>query len=448
MRVFFSAGEASGDAYAAELLKILQPEALSYLRERFAYFVHNAEGASEREVLDALKSESDLLDSLDVVELVMAFEQEFGERVTEDVAFDTARRREFIEKVSQKLLEKSRTDVFFQAVGGNRLREAGARIVADSSNWGALGVFESAKVSPRVIAGYLMAKRELRRGSPGLFVPIDFGFMNVKLARFAKSLGWKVLYFVPPGSWRKDRQGADLPAVTDAIVTPFPWSAEILNKMGAHAYYFGHPLKEMVARAPEQQERSGIAVLPGSRGHEIESNVPVIATALKTFEGPVRIALAPNADERLVRDTWTKWSDHEPIVVRGAAGALKASRSAVVCSGTATLEAALCACPCVVVYRGNWVMEIEYRLRKPQFDFISLPNILLGRPLLKELIRQDATPQAIADELSSLHVETPRRHEVLAAFQALSDSLGGTDCLEKTADLARSLFPEPARQDL
>ena len=94
--------------------------------------------------------------------------------------------------------------------------------------------------------------------------------------------------------------------------------------------------------------------------------------------------------------------------------------------------------------RSDFVIIFELAL-----DAIGIGLIFPILPaLLKELIRQDATPQAIADELSSLHVETPRRHEVLAAFRALSDSLGGTDCLEKTADLARSLFPEPARQDL
>jgi lipid-A-disaccharide synthase len=212
--------------------------------------------------------------------------------------------------------------------------------------------------------------------------------------------------------------------------------------MGANAHYFGHPLKEMVAQTPDANERSGIAVLPGSRAHEIESNVAVIALAIKDMPGPVRIALAPTADERFVKNFWTKWSDHEPVIVHSAAEALKASRSAVVCSGTATLEAALCGCPCVVMYRGDWVMEIEFRVRKPKFDYISLPNILLDRPLLKELLRQDATPEAVRTELESLHADGQRRSEVLAAFRKLSDSLGDTDCLERTAELAKSMLAE------
>lgn len=442
MRVFFCAGEASGDAYAAELLKRLQPREHDILSNDIARIKHDHGFKTPRELFDFLQAESRTLSQLDVAVLVAGV-QRLGIQIPADLASGMRSTNELLDFVSERLtVESLGHEVYVTAVGGKRVAEAGAKIVADSSTWGAVGIVESVKVSPRVISGFLKAKRELRRGRPGLFVPIDFGFINIKLAREAKRLGWKVLYFIPPGSWRRNKQGADLPAITDAIVTPFPWSAEMLNKMGANAHYFGHPLKEMVAQVPDSGERSGIAVLPGSRAHEIESNVPVIALAIKDFEGPVRIALAPNGDERALRREWKKWSDHEPVIVHRAAEALKASRSAVVCSGTATLEAALSTCPCVVMYRGNWVMEIEFRIRKPKFDYISLPNILLDRPLLKELLRQDASVEAVRTELAALHSEGPRRIEVLTAFKELSDSLGDTHCLERTAELARQMLQD------
>ena len=440
MRVFFSAGEASGDAYAAEILKRLQPHGNSIFGNDLARIKHDNQYQTPQELFDHLREESRTLSTNDVAELVAALTK-LGVEIPTELASGVRTTEELLDYISQKLTNESvNRDVHVQAVGGRRLDQAGADIVADSSKWGAVTIAESVKVSPRVIAGYYAATRAISRGRPGLFVPIDFGFINIKLARFAKRKGWKVLYFIPPGSWRKDKQGADLPRVTDAIVTPFPWSADILNKMGANAHYFGHPLKEMIAQTPETAERDGVAVLPGSRAHEIECNVPVIAQAIKDFEGPVRIAVAPSADETHLRHTWTKWSDHEPAFLHSAAPALKASRSAIVCSGTATLEAALCACPCVVMYRANWLMELEYRLRKPKFDYISLPNILLDRPLLKELILLDANPGAVKAELAALDADGPRRTEVLAAFAELSASLGDTDCLERTAELARQMM--------
>ena len=440
MRVFFSAGEASGDAYAAEILKRLQPEALSFLRHKLADFQHDAATASMEELVELLKVDSIGLDTLDIAELVMAFEGEYRVTVPDELKMGLKTRQDLIDYISEHIVNDAQmTDISFQAVGGRRLREAGARMIADSSHWGALGIVEALRVYPRVLRGFYRAKREIKRGRPGLFIPIDFGYVNVLLTRHAKNWGWKVLYFIPPGSWRKDKQGEDLPKVTDAIVTPFPWSAEMLNEMGANAHCYGHPLKEMAARVPDAAERTGIAVLPGSRTHEIESNIPVIAHAIKDMKGPVRIVVAPNADEEALKRAWMKWSDHEPVLTRNTYHVLKSCRSAVVCSGTATLESALCGCPCVVMYRGTWLMEIEYRLHRPKFEYVSLPNILLDRPLLKELIQWDATPDALRAELELLHADGQRRSEVVSGFQELSDALGGTDCLEKTAELAKTL---------
>lgn len=336
-------------------------------------------------------------------------------------------------------------EILIEGVGGRRLQEIAQSEVISSANWGAVGIFESLRVVPRVLKGYWRAKRALMAGTPGVFVPIDYGFMNIKLARFAKSLGWKVLYFIPPGSWRKTQQGSDLPSVTDEIVTPFAWSAEILNGMGASAHWFGHPLKQMVQEAGKAgASRSGIAVLPGSREHEIWANLPVIAQALDQAQvpGPIRFAVAGNLADGELEEIWSlvlqskgaKFTGHVEFN-RDTYEVLKASRAAVVCSGTATLEAALCECPTVVMYRGSWMMELEFKIRKPQFDYISLPNILLGKTLLPELLQQDASAESVGGWLSRLANDGEDRSAQLEGFQQLSAEMGGSDALDRTVDL-------------
>src|SRR5687768_10354669 len=138
------------------------------------------------------------------------------------------------------------SDALIEGSGGPRMRDAGVALVVDSSSWGAIGIAQALRVAPRVVSGMRRIKEALRQGQPGLFVPIDFGFANIRLAREAKSRGWKVLYFVPPGSWRRDRQGADLAEVCNAVSTPFEWSADILRGMGVEAHWFGHPIKELI----------------------------------------------------------------------------------------------------------------------------------------------------------------------------------------------------------
>lgn len=332
-----------------------------------------------------------------------------------------------------------------QAVGGKRLQATGFEMIADCSRWGALGILEAFKVGPRVLGGYMKARKNLRTGTPGLFIPIDFGFTNIKLARLAKAKGWRVLYFMPPGSWRRTKQGADLPDITDEIVTPFPWSADLLADMGASVHWFGHPLKEMIAASPDQpRDPTCLAALPGSRAHEIALNVPAIAKSLPTGVQTVEFAVAPTADVHEMERTWrTSRPDIKAIFTSGDTyGVLKRARAAVVCSGTATLEAALCGCPCTVIYLGSKMMEIEYRIRKPKFEYISLPNILLRRQVVPELIQWDATPERISTEVAGLWRDGIIRDSQLAAFAELQDLLGPGDALTRTAALAASMLAD------
>ncbi|QYK52635.1 MAG: hypothetical protein KF824_10255 [Fimbriimonadaceae bacterium] len=317
---------------------------------------------------------------------------------------------------------------------------AGIKRIADNRNWGSIGIYESLKVAPLVLRGYWSVLRALRSGTPGLCICVDYGFFNIKVARHAKAAGWKVLYFIPPGSWRKDKQGTDLPQITDQIVTPFEWSAKILNEMGANAHWFGHPLKQMVAESSAlSSTRSGIAVLPGSRLHEIENNIPTIAQALKNYDGEILLSQAPNVSGTDLLGIWQKHGKQEPKLITDVYSALKSAEAAVVCSGTATLECALCGCPQVVVYRGNKVMELEAKIRKPKFDFVSLPNILLGRGLLTELIQWDATPERIWNEVDGLLHDSAKREEQLAGYKELDTILGGADCLNQTAEMIRKM---------
>ena len=225
-------------------------------------------------------------------------------------------------------------------IGGTRFSQiANEPLIADSSNWGAMSVIKSIRKGFSILPYYRAIKRAFHVGEPGIFVPIDFGFMNLKLCRAAKEAGWKVVYFVPPGSWRRDRQGADIPVLTDAVVTPFPWSYEILKQMGANVYFFGHPLKQIHKVLIETPfERKGLAVLPGSRESELEQLVPTLRETVKDYPGKIQLPV-PKTFIPYLEKNWTRNQDD---VLNGAETgtvmrALRTSEAGIVCSGTATL---------------------------------------------------------------------------------------------------------------
>jgi len=343
-------------------------------------------------------------------------------------------------------LRKRGEEGTFEGLGGPRMRESGVNLVADSSHWGAITISQSLPLVRRVMGSYFRAKRALSTGEPGLFVPIDFGYVNIRLARHAKAKGWRVLYFVPPGSWRRHKQGKDLPAVTHAIVTPFSWSAEILEGMGANVRWFGHPIKSLLQRGSGSPPavRDTLAVLPGSRGHEIDNNLPILAEALKDWPHRVEFALAPSADAASIRARWPRKQD--TFTVGDTVGVLRRSRAAVVCSGTATLEAALLRVPLTVVYQADDKMRREERIltrlglfRRP--EYVALPNILLQHSAVPETIDR-VDPGKLRAEIESLWEDGAVREKQLADFEELDRILGPSDAIEKTAEWARELMRE------
>lgn len=327
------------------------------------------------------------------------------------------------------------------AVGSTHLKAARARMLCDSSKWGALGIYQSLKVAPRVYADFRKIKAWMKSHRPDLVIGIDFGYLNIRLLKLAKRSGARTLYYMPPGSWRKNKQGKDLPKVADKIATPFEWSAKILREAGADVEWVGHPIVQM-AGEPFPGPRQGVAVLPGSRTHEVRNNLPAIAEALEPIAesvGPIRIALAPTVEGQSVLKLWQRTTD-VPIELRAgpAIETLKQCHAAIVCSGTATLEAAVARTPMVIVYRGDKIMELEYRIRRPKFQYIGLPSILLERKVCPELIQWEATPERIGEEIRKLVGDTPERNAQLHAFDELQAVLGPRDSLTRTAEIALS----------
>jgi lipid-A-disaccharide synthase len=333
-------------------------------------------------------------------------------------------------------------DVAIHGVGGTRMAEAGVHLIADSRTWGAIGVVESLKVAPKVAWAFQRVKRFLRATQPDLIVPIDFGAFNVPLCRWAKRWGLRVLYYIPPGSWRRDRQGADLPQCADWIVTPFKWSASRLNAMGGRAYWTPHPLLRLAQPSVSKEvfcERLGldpyrpiIALLPGSRRHEVRALTPLYARVADSVysvmpEAQFVISVAPHFDPDWIHTLWSDGSRQwVPTEKHSVWNLLAHADAAIVCSGTATLEAALLNTPMLIVYRGDWLMNLEYRLRRRrlQLRWIGLPNLILQRDVCPEFIQEAASPETLTRALIALLRDEATRTAQLQAFAEIRQALG------------------------
>jgi lipid-A-disaccharide synthase len=338
-------------------------------------------------------------------------------------------------------------------IGGARLVEAGLEKTADIEELSLVGI---AEVLPRlrsIFRLYTDTKKLLARRRPAAVLLIDSPDFNLRLARFARSLGIATIYYIGPTvwAWRKGRIRTIRDSV-DLMLTVFPFEEELYRRHGVRSRFVGHPLVETVRAARDGSPSAAffaavsappnpdfVALLPGSRFNEVRLLLPALvgAAQIMTARIPSLHFLVPAASQAIYDDVRAFIGNSLPncTVVRGEASAcLAASRAAMVTSGTATLEAALLGTPLVTVYRLSTFSYIMGKLLVSS-PFISLPNILAGEKVVEELIQGDCRPEKIAAETLRLLEDARAAEEMKRRFATLAASLGAESAALRTAEL-------------
>lgn len=329
-----------------------------------------------------------------------------------------------------------RPDVRMTGVGGAQMREAGVDTFVDVSELSMMGISEVVSSLAGIRRIYKRIVAELRGDDPpSVVVLVDFPEFNLLLARAVQRAGIETFYYVSPQvwAWRRGRI-AKICRRVDRMVVLFPFEAELYADRGLDARFFGHPLAEEVVAdrgRSETRERYGFSVdrnlvglLPGSRKREVERLLPPMleAAARLPADTGFAIAAAPGLDlsaiERAVRG-----SGIEAVVVQGDAyNLIAAADTAVVASGTATVETALLGCPMVVVYK---LSAFSYRAARAlvRVSHIAMPNILAGRRIVPELIQDDANGARIAAELNRYLNDWDYRNETVRSLAGVREAL-------------------------
>jgi lipid-A-disaccharide synthase len=327
-------------------------------------------------------------------------------------------------------------DIF--GFGGDRLREAGARLVGDFKGISVTGLTEALRVLPR---SYLMLRRLVaaaRATRPDVFVAIDFPDFNFRLMAAIKRLGIPVVYYISPQlwAWRPGRMQT-MKALVDRVLVIFPFEEELYRREGVDAQFVGHPLVDL-ARATATREgflreqgldpdAPTVALLPGSRPNEIHRILPDMAAAVPLIAAEIPrvqfvVACAPNLPEEL----FAGFRSVGATLVRARADdVLAASDVVVTASGTATVQAALHEKPMVVVYR---LSDLTYRLGKPfvKVDTYAMANLVAGRRVVPELIQHDFTPDRVARETISFFTDRARYDATRRGLREVRARLGAS----------------------
>jgi lipid-A-disaccharide synthase len=333
--------------------------------------------------------------------------------------------------------------------GGQRLKNAGGRLIGDYGPFAVTGLTEALRVVPRSFAmlrRLVDAARDLR---PHVFVAIDFPDFNFKLMAALRRLGIPIVYYVSPQlwAWRPGRMDT-MKAHVDRVLVIFPFEEDLYRRAGLSVQFVGHPLVDLARSGQEREaflEALGldpraptVALLPGSRRNEVERIVPIVSRALPMIQARVpgvqfTVACAPGMSDALFAPLVGQ-PDRRLVLVRDRADdVLAASDVVITASGTATIQCALHEKPMVVVYR---VSPLTYRLGKPfvHVDTFAMPNLVAGRRIVPELIQDEFTPERTAEETVALLTDETRRAETRAALAEVRQRLGSPGASARAAE--------------
>jgi lipid-A-disaccharide synthase len=347
-------------------------------------------------------------------------------------------------------IKRLHPDAVVSGFGGSRLRGAGAALAGDFSGLSVTGLTEAVRVLPRSWRLYRQLVRAAREQRPDVFVPIDFPDFNLVLARAMKRLGVPIVYYISPQlwAWRRGRVRT-IRRLVDRMLVIFPFEAPFYKQAGVPVSFVGHPLVELTPAVSGEGflQRHAldpacpvVALLPGSRRNEVRAILPDLVRTAGVIAARVPsaqfvVARAPHLSDDLFAalDAWPVGAA-KPLVLEGRTDEVLAGADvAIVASGTATVQAALHACPMVVVYR---LAPSTYRLGKRfvHVDTFAMVNLIAGRRVVPELIQDAFTPERAAAEALRVLTDDSVRVQMRADLADVRARLGGRGASRRAAE--------------
>jgi lipid-A-disaccharide synthase len=373
------------------------------------------------------------------------------------------------------------------ALGGDRMAAAGAELLAHTSAISSMGILESLPFVLPTLKVQRQAKQYIRQNPPDLIVLIDYMGPNLAFCEYLPDHFPQVpvIYYISPQEWvwgdrwtwgvklfKSDR----IIQATDRILAIFPEEANYYRRKGGKVTWVGHPLVDRMQIAPDREsaraalgippEQTAIVLLPASRLQEIKYLMPTmfqaaqqiqakipqvhfwIPLALEKYRKPIEQAIQQyGLRATIITDSPASQGAGNGIKAADALQAIAAADLAITKSGTVNLEIALLNVPQVVLYKLNpltgWIVR---RLLKFYVPFISPVNLVEMKPIVKEFLQFEATPDAIAQESLDLLLNPIRRQKMLADYQDMRKAVGESGVCDRAAQEILNLLKEKAQR--
>ena len=354
----------------------------------------------------------------------------------------------------------------FFGIAGPKMQRAGCEAWEPSEALAVMGLFEILRELPRLFKLRARVRARLLEARPDVFVGIDAPEFNLRLSADLRAAGIPAVQYVSPQVWAwRQRRVQSIHESVDLILCLLPFEKKFYDAQGMSAEFVGHPLADAIplrsdrgaARASLNLEAGAtvIALLPGSRRGEVSRLAADFAKTLHWLadrRAGVRFIapMASPAARALFAQALQQYAPQVPVLLLDgqAQTALTAADVVLVASGTASLEAALCKRPMVVVYRlGALTAWLLRRLKLVKSPFFAQPNLLADRRVVGEYFQGDIVPETIGAELLMWLDDAPRRERLEAEFLRIHVQLrrdAGTRAAQAILDLIAARRPSRA----
>ncbi|MEM8639892.1 MAG: lipid-A-disaccharide synthase [Cyanobacteria bacterium P01_G01_bin.54] len=350
--------------------------------------------------------------------------------------------------------QQQHVDLKITGIGGQRMAQAGAELIANSTGIAAFGLQEALPMILPALRMERQVKQYLRQNPPDLFIFIDYEGFNTNMGRFCQKQfpHLPIVYYITPQIWVYSPfpgTAQRLSQMSDRILAIFPAEARFFRQYTAAVTWVGHPLVDRMAKAPTraaarqvlaiEPDETAIALLPASRPQEIKLLLPTIFAAAQQLQAKIPgitfwIPLSSPSFKPAIQAAIAAYQLNATLVEQDSRQVLAAVDLAIAKCGTVSLELALLNVPQVVLYRlaplTMWAARYIFRAKVP---FIAPPNLLLMEEIVPELIQEAASVDNIVHESLEMLQNPERQAQIQRDYQRVHQEIGEPGVCDRAA---------------
>ncbi len=308
-----------------------------------------------------------------------------------------------------KELKKKDASATIRCWGGDLMQQAGGEVVKHYRELAFMGFTEVLLNLRTIFKNLKFCKQDILSNKPDAIILIDYPGFNLRIAKWAKQHGFKIIYYISPQVWAwKENRVKLMKECIDKMLVILPFEKDYFkNRWDWSVEYVGHPLADVIENYQssfinnQPSDKPIIALLPGSRKQEILKKLPIMLAVAKFFPEYNFIIAKASATEDSFYNELMKGYSNVTTVKNDTYNLLMQSKAALVTSGTATLETALFGVPEVVCYKGSW-LSYQIGKRLVNVKYISLVNLILDKLVVKELLQEELTVENLKTELTDI----------------------------------------------